>query len=297
MRRFVLISWLVVFVAGCAVGASCCVGARPLAMGGAFVAVADDVHATYWNPAGLVYLSPGVLECTLMHTATNRDSINYQEYSAVASGPPKFSRQPGKVGWGVSFVANRRVFEDQTNDVLVEDDELWMWLSGAVGLGPLGSIGINARLIADHAPKAYDIGTDPAVDIGYMLRLNDSVRLGLLVQDANQPWKTSRGVPFARYTRNFRPGIAVTPLPNLILSAEGYDVTNDGGSRSLRAGAELTLGSVALRGGYYGFGWSDTPRAATVGLGVKGGQGSLDLAVMSGDLDNTVILSGSFKLE
>ncbi len=288
---------LIVMLAAGAEGAWCCVGARPLGMGGAFVAVADDVHATYWNPAGLIQLAPGALECTLMHTATNRDDINYQEYSAVASGPPKFSRQPGKVGWGVSFVANRRVFEDRTNDLLVEDDELWMWLSGAVGLGPLGSIGINARLIADHAPKAYDIATDPAVDVGYMLKLTDMVRLGLLVQDVNQPWKTSHGVPFARYTRNFRPGVAVTPLPNLILAAEGYDMTNDGGSRSYRVGAELDLGSVALRGGYYGFGGSGSPRAVTGGLGVKDRQGSVDLAIMSGDLDNTVILSGSFRLE
>src|SRR5213083_1097212 len=32
------------------------VGARALGMGGAFVAVADDATAPYWNPAGLVYL-------------------------------------------------------------------------------------------------------------------------------------------------------------------------------------------------------------------------------------------------
>lgn len=32
------------------------VGARPLGMGGAFIALADDVSATYWNPAGLAYL-------------------------------------------------------------------------------------------------------------------------------------------------------------------------------------------------------------------------------------------------
>jgi len=32
------------------------VGARALGMGGAFVAVADDASACYWNPAGLVQL-------------------------------------------------------------------------------------------------------------------------------------------------------------------------------------------------------------------------------------------------
>ena len=30
------------------------IGIRALGMGGAFVAVADDASATYWNPAGLV---------------------------------------------------------------------------------------------------------------------------------------------------------------------------------------------------------------------------------------------------
>lgn len=35
------------------------VGARALGMGGAFVAISDDIHALYWNPAGLVYVSGG----------------------------------------------------------------------------------------------------------------------------------------------------------------------------------------------------------------------------------------------
>src|SRR5207302_10246043 len=40
-------------------------GARPAAMGEAFTGVADDIHAIYWNPAGLATLrSP---ELTGMH--------------------------------------------------------------------------------------------------------------------------------------------------------------------------------------------------------------------------------------
>ncbi len=34
-------------------------GARPMGMGGAFTAVADDANAPYWNPAGLA-LNPEV---------------------------------------------------------------------------------------------------------------------------------------------------------------------------------------------------------------------------------------------
>ena len=41
-------------------------GARPTAMGGAFVGKADDLNALYWNPAGLALVrSP---ELSLMHS-------------------------------------------------------------------------------------------------------------------------------------------------------------------------------------------------------------------------------------
>jgi long-subunit fatty acid transport protein len=41
-------------------------GARPIAMGGAFVGAADDVNAVMWNPAGLSQLPS--FQVTLMHT-------------------------------------------------------------------------------------------------------------------------------------------------------------------------------------------------------------------------------------
>ena len=40
------------------------VGARALSMGGAFVALADDADATYWNPAGLAQLQSRQLSST-----------------------------------------------------------------------------------------------------------------------------------------------------------------------------------------------------------------------------------------
>ena len=57
------------------------VGARALGMGGAFAALANDVTAGYWNPAGLARLD--YPEFILMHDAEFGGLVN-NDYGAVA---------------------------------------------------------------------------------------------------------------------------------------------------------------------------------------------------------------------
>ncbi len=55
------------------------VGARPLALGGSYVAIADDSTAAYWNPAGLGKLTRS--EATFMHsTLFGLDSYDFFNY-------------------------------------------------------------------------------------------------------------------------------------------------------------------------------------------------------------------------
>jgi hypothetical protein len=51
------------------------VGARPLGMGSAYVALVDDVTSTYWNPAGLADLRSK--EIMFMHAETFGDLLNH----------------------------------------------------------------------------------------------------------------------------------------------------------------------------------------------------------------------------
>jgi len=61
------------------------VGARPLALGGAYVAVADDATAPYWNPAGLALIDrPGL------------DFMHSYAYSGFASYDSIFGVYPWK---------------------------------------------------------------------------------------------------------------------------------------------------------------------------------------------------------
>src|SRR4051794_35397588 len=69
-------------------------GARSLAMGAAFVGVADDASATYWNPAGLSQITRK--ELTLMKATLFADTT-YDFYSFV-----KPSKKGGSA-WGVSM--------------------------------------------------------------------------------------------------------------------------------------------------------------------------------------------------
>ncbi|MBX2991586.1 MAG: PorV/PorQ family protein [Bacteroidetes bacterium] len=57
------------------------VGGRALGMGGAFVALANDVTAGYWNPAGLSHIM--YPQAALMHEERFGSAVNY-DYGAIA---------------------------------------------------------------------------------------------------------------------------------------------------------------------------------------------------------------------
>jgi hypothetical protein len=78
-------------------------GARAMAMGGTFIAVADDATTTYWNPAGIADFSsfltdPAGWEMSLMHSERFGELIDYNYFSAA------FPLKNGKSGWGVSLI-------------------------------------------------------------------------------------------------------------------------------------------------------------------------------------------------
>jgi hypothetical protein len=72
------------------------VGARALAMGGAFVAVADDATAAYWNPAGLVQLRER--EFTLMHAGQWGNVVKRDFLNAALPGAESYAVSLYRVG-------------------------------------------------------------------------------------------------------------------------------------------------------------------------------------------------------
>ena len=82
------------------------VGSRALGMGGAFVAVANDVTAGYWNPAGLVD-SPG-LQFQFMHAKQFMSSIQYDYLGASKPMDEKSSLGLSLIRWGVNDIKDSR---------------------------------------------------------------------------------------------------------------------------------------------------------------------------------------------
>jgi hypothetical protein len=270
----ILSSLMILMLAASAFG---CVGARPLAMGGAFIGLADDANATYWNPAGLAQLEK--TKATLMYTSNNRDAINYQDYEAIVQPVT-----PDLV-LGFSHIGSRALMEDGV------DDQDWFWLSGGFKMKTTPvSFGVNLRKIDNSYPG---LDTETGIDISFFYKVDDRISVGLLVQDFNKPVLEYRGYPVTEYIRNIRPGVAFRPTKDSVLTMDIYDLLDDGDAQPLRVGYEKRLESgLALRAGYYNLG-DDSNGGLTFGAGMEFSNIQADLAVMSGDMDNTLFLSAT----
>jgi hypothetical protein len=181
-----------------------CVGARPLSMGGAFVGVADDIHACYWNPAGLGNIQR--TEITYMRTLNNCAMINYQYWSAVGIKLGDYG------GIGLSYIKAINhycsVYATNTTTELyayyTNDDFVTLSLGGwGTGLFGNTAFGINIReyshalekrddfkLLKDGITTREAMGREAKVigyDLGVLHKMSDNITLGLLVQSINQP--------------------------------------------------------------------------------------------------------------
>jgi hypothetical protein len=118
------------------------VGARALAMGGAFVAVADDATAAYWNPAGLAQL--GSREFTLMHAGQWGNVVKRDFLNAAL---------PGDESYGVSLY--RVGVEDipYTNNALLD--------YGTDGYPDTEEAGYDPATNPDPEGDNYDAETNP----------------------------------------------------------------------------------------------------------------------------------------
>ena len=266
------------------------VGARAMGMGSAYVALANDPTALYWNPAGLAGAEGAQL--IVMHNEWIQDFR--QEFAGV-------SRQMGKgaAGFGVSgFYTSEMEKRDDVGNLVGHFGFNDFAFTGAYAhqLPKGGAGGLAVKFIREMIDQ--ETATAVAVDLGGRLPLGSSgVSLGAAVQNmgGDARFRTeSFSLP-----RTVRAGAAITrPISavegNGTLSAEFRKVKGE--DSRFQVGGELGLkGHVALRAGAK-FGYDE--ESMSFGLGLIQRRFAFDYALvpLSSNLGTTHFVSVSARL-
>lgn len=209
------------------------VGSRAQGMAGAFVAVADDPSAPFWNPAGLATGVPAgvVFDLTRFQTG-NRHSF----FGSVGAWPLGLSvvRQTADFGG--------RTFSTTQYGVNV----LQTVIEGLV-------VGANLKMVrgavedmGSHSSTAFDL------DLGAMADFQ-KVRIGLTLKNLRQPEFTNAAGIATRIPRQIRAGLAVLPRDGVTLALDlDLDTVGlwDGPRRGIAVGGEARVSTRLLaRGG------------------------------------------------
>jgi hypothetical protein len=278
-------------------------GGRALAMGGAHVAIANDVTAAYWNPAGLMRMS--YPEIGLMHEQRFGGLLSYN-YGGVAWPFGDRSTVALTVTrLGVDDIPDTRnaLIDLNGNGQLDPNERLdpsritmfstadWVaYASFAFRGADALSLGVNLKFIhrAHHIESATGVG----FDVGAQYAVNDQFFLGAAVQDVTttlMAWSTGRNELVsptlklgAAYQLHVLGG-TITPAVDFDFMAENrrYASTFNVGAISVnpRAGLEYRFQNLfSIRGGY-----SDT-QDLTFGAGIHLPKLYLDYAFGQNDL-------------
>ncbi len=219
------------------------VGTRALGMGGAFVAVADDSTAVYWNPAGLA--NSAVVDTSLQHTSAAtprgsdrtpviagglRESTTFFAFAIPSLG---LSYLHTRLDRSVNPIADPSVSRQQNGPALAAASSLAVDEAGvtllqsllanlvvgttlklARGSSALVAVAPDASLSAawDQAARAQAGGvTRFDLDVG-VLAFAGPIRVGLAGRNLRQP-DFNPGDPggSGRLERQVRLGVALTP--------------------------------------------------------------------------------------
>jgi hypothetical protein len=279
-------------------GVAACVGARPHGMGGAFIGVADDINAVYWNPAGLVQLEES--EITWTRTLNNRDIINYDDFLAVGS----YNEE-----WGLAYAVGYINIADYYLDYLsrygyagydylvyVDNKIQWLIFSLAKKITPQLSIGGNIRYmyfsLGFEDLEGFNVMADSAeflsFDLSFFYQADERLAFGLLIQDINRPEFIIDGVRWS-YIRNVRPGISIRITDSLLVSASIYDLLEEVPMDDrLRIGFEQKIDKLAVRAGLEN-------GNMTFGLGINEKHFALDYVLLGDELADTHMLGLTYR--
>ena len=234
------------------------VGARPLGLGGAFVALADDSNAADYNAAGLGYIDGIHLGAT--HAQRFNGLITYNALSSVIP-----LGRIGAIGAGFGGLAeDSEIYSEQT-----------LRFSYGSALFKQFAIGANLKLFRAAFDEAnefvvenpYFVNTSSSAvsfDLGVIAKPFQSLSLGASVENLLPADMSISDTQTDSVPLNIRAGLAYRLASMAEMSAQGaavsnllrgslgsFEVASRNGEIYIRTGIEVWLNkSIAVRGGY-----------------------------------------------
>lgn len=303
------------------------VGARPLSMGGAFTAIADDANAFYWNPAGLVQMNRFSLH--VEHVPVFDGLAQYNSAAVVVGLSNQLALGISWIRLGIDDIPRygplqgtrfdrmtraqyrssgeaEGVFTDTEDAMIVSVChkmyyDLYFGDAVSATVIPLEiSFGLNGKYI--HQKLDQSTGVGQGLDASLLLRFtsltgqggnpNTWFGLGAILRDASRTeviWDTESDHK-DRIQRQLQAGVAMSHLLSPLRTRITLSADREFGFYTdFRAGAEIQFFNLlSLRSGYY-------RNEPTFGAGFSLKGFSVDYAFVSHDLSNTHRVSGSFR--
>lgn len=271
-------------------------GTRPLGLGGAFVAVADDSNAAQDNPAGMAFLDKSARLAGFTHSNLfnvgflSRDLITYAQ---ADSGFGAFG-----LGWS-RFNATLDPEEWSEDSFIYAGAKL---LSQAEGY-PKISVGWQAKYMrvdsgfsenTDGLTVGGGTATGYGLGLGLMIKLRPSLTIAMMAQDlySSLSWATGTLEIIPTVGRG---GLSYRLTENTLFSAEvrGTQTSKGFGASSWHVGAENwfldgkqlmwnAIRNVGLRGGYSQQLANSDAGQFSVGGSAKADQWQLDYTYQAG---------------
>lgn len=270
------------------------VGTRALGLGGAFVGVADDATATYWNPAGLptghffsllgdYTLSkqrqrPGSTDTpasngngTIVALSTNEVAFSYYrlQFHQLTTRPASTSEPDG-------LQNGPRLHSILTHNVALTGAQFLLpgvslgtslrYVYGSAGAAP-GSLGLSLGDLLREASRLPRRGQSTFdVDLGLMIG-GETFRFGLAARNLLRPRFETPDGESLRLDRQVRAGVGIRTVGGLLVAVD-VDLTRtardvpDGARRDVALGAEHWFNpSLGVRAGARVNVEADDPRA------------------------------------
>jgi hypothetical protein len=230
-------------------------GARPIALGGAYTALADDASAIFTNPAGLG------LQKDYSFVSMSTQLLTCVDYKLAGFAYPTRYGTFGIGYVGVSSPAGNHIYT--SGGITIEGGPIYysnsmILLSYGCGLNRQLSLGTNLKILAqgfsgdiDGAPSAS--GTE--LDLGAMYKLNNSLTFGATLQniygmltDGSINWSTGEK---EKLPTLLKLGCSYRALDNVLLNLDSTSAPGTERNLVFNGGAEWqVVEALALRAGF-----------------------------------------------